>query len=146
MKKSPLILSAILGLSVSFNALASSDSWEKTRLGYSFYGEGEVSSTGFSGDANVPRYNTSITNVSWEWNPVHTAKSIEVQLCYIKQYNWKDYKCIDITYAQQGNNTEAFDGLSAKGKFYMRFMTFGGSYPIYSSDRVKDTVRVDYKY
>ncbi len=145
MRKLPLILSAFLSLSVPFNALASSNSWEDTRLGYTLYAEGSESSTPFSGGIDVPNYNTSITNVSWEWHPVWSAEITEVELCYIKQYTYDDYRCIDITSEQQ-SDTGAFDGLSAKGQFYMRFITYGGSYPIYPSYRIEDTVRVDYIY
>ncbi|MAC45575.1 MAG: hypothetical protein CMI12_01800 [Oceanospirillum sp.] len=136
------LISAILICFSSF-ALATDASWEKSRVGYTIYYSGGYAETPFN-DLNVPRYGTSITNVTWDYNELPATNTI-VKLCYQKQYSHSNYECIDITGAPQGNS-DSFNGLDARGTFQLYMRAFGDNFPIYSTQRLPDTVRVDYNF
>ena len=131
---------------LSSTAFAAEDFWENTRLGYSIYFSGGYATTPFNPDSSVPRRNTEITSVAWNWNSIPNNNTSEsVELCYRREYSNVDLRCLDISSAKN-DFSDAFDGLDARGRFYMRFTIAGGTYPAYSTSRTADTVRVDYKY
>jgi len=140
-------LIAVLFILFSSSVMATDAFWEKSRVGYTIYIDGQnggYATTPFE-DLQTPRNVTKITNVSWDWNTLpNGAFAYKVTLCYIKPYSWQDYKCTSL-FDQQGM-TDAFNGLDARGSFGMKMEPFGGTYPIYSTQRVADTLRVDYNY
>lgn len=139
------IIFMMTALMLSYGVSAASDSWDKTRTGYTIYGPGFFNSTPFN-DLSVPRNTSSITNVAWEWHTIPNGNTAtEVQLCYRLPYATTDKICADIS-ADQTGNTSIFDGEDARGRFWMRFKTFGGTYPVYSTSRTADTLHVDYDY
>lgn len=147
MKKKVLLAIVLTTVSsLSTVAHAASDFWQETRLGYTIYGPNFWNSTPFS-DLNVPRNISSITNVSWVWHPIQNGDTTVVELCYHRPYHTDPTLCTDIT-SSQTDSTDYFDGEDARGRFYMKFKTVGssGTYPVYSTSRTPDTLRVDYDY
>lgn len=134
---------AVLFVLFSSSVMATNAFWEKSRVGYTIYFTGGFAETPFN-DLNVPRYGTSITNVSWDWNQLPVTTNV-VKLCYQKVYSSTKYPCIEITEDQQGNS-DIFNGLDARGTFQLKMTGYGGTYPVYSSQRLADTIRVDYSY
>lgn len=80
--------------------------------------------------------------MTWDWNELPVTTNV-VELCYQKSYSGDNFRCIEITGVPQGN-ADNFNGLHARDTLMLRMTTYGGSYPIYSSDRTADTIRVDY--
>ena len=143
MKNKLFVILAAFAISNAANA--ASDSWEQTRLGYTIYGPGFFNNTPFN-ELSVPRNITSITNVSWDWHTIPNGNTTTVvELCYHAPYTSVDKICADIS-ADQTGNTDVFNGEDARGRFWMKFKTFGGTYPAFSTNRTADTLRVDYVY
>ena len=131
----------ILLVCFSSTAFANDAFWEESRIGYTIYFDGSYAETPFN-DLGVPINGTSITNVTWDWNKLPVTTNV-VELCYQKPYSRDNFRCIEMTGVPQGS-ADNFNGLDARGTFMLRMTTYGGSYPIYSSSRTADTIRVDY--
>lgn len=134
-----------VALCVSSSAFAINGSWSKTTLHYTIYLSGGYATMPFSPPSSVPISGTSITSVTYNWSPYPNGNTTEtVQLCYSKPYSSTLERCQDVSSLQSGSRNE-FNGLSARGSFWIRHTLTGGTYPATASG-MSDTVTVNYTY
>lgn len=143
MKKHLLSIAACVLLASS--AYAIDAAWTKTLLHYTVYGSGTSATTTFTPPTTVPSSTTSITSVTYAWNPYPNGNTSElVLLCYTQPYGTNVYRCVDVT-ANRTRTLNDFNTLSARGSFSLKHTLTGGTYPATASG-VSDTVTVNYSF
>lgn len=142
--KKYLVSLAVL-LCVSFSAYATDGTWSKTTLHYNIYSSGGFATMPFSPPPSVPISGTTITLVTYNWSHYQNGNTNElVELCYSAPYSSIIGRCTPITASQTGTSPN-FNGLSARGSFWVRHTITGGTYTAVPAN-MSDIVTVNYTY
>lgn len=142
MKKFIIVMAAMLGMVATAHAQSN---WTRAATHYTIYTAGTYATMYFS-QSGLPSSN-SITSVTVTVNPYPNGNTGEtIQICYAHPYSSTYGYCQSqfITGPQTFVYSTQFDGLNARGTFYVRHTLVDGTFPAYPNS-VQDIVSVDYQ-
>ncbi len=136
-----IVMCAILGAAAQSNAEVGS--WTKQTMHYPIYFSGDSATMPFYASPPMLTGKSFVTSVSWNWTGYENGNTSRlVQICYSTKYSMALVGCQNISRSPQGS-INAFNGLDASSRFWIRHQLFEGSYPAMSY--TSDTITVMYK-
>ncbi len=136
-----IVMCAILGAAAQ--SYAEVGSWTKHTMHYPIYFSSDIATMPFYASPPMLTGKSFVTSVSWNWTGYGNGNTSRfVQICYSTKYSMALVDCQNISNSPQGS-TNAFNGIDASSRFWIRQQIFGGSYPAMSY--TSDSITVMYK-
>lgn len=132
---------AMLGAAAQTHAEVGS--WTKQTMHYIIYFSSGYAEMPFYASPPMLSGKSFITGVSWNWTGYGNGNTSRiVRICYSTKYSMTLVGCQNISNSPQGS-TNAFNGIDASSRFWIRHDIVGGSYPAIS--HTGDSITVTYK-